>query len=133
MTYAALNNLDLFAADIKNAYLQAPITEKYYTLCGPEFGPELHGNVAYIVRALYGTKCAGRDFRNHLRECMDMLGYISCTADPDLWMRKATKDEKGNLRPHYKVLCPRGVSHVNGSQDVRYNYRYNLAIKGMVN
>ncbi len=25
---------------------------------------------------------------------MDMLGYISCTADPDLWIRKATKDEE---------------------------------------
>ena len=50
--YAALHGLDLFAADIKNAYLQAPITEKYWTRCGPEFGPELEGNVTYIVRAL---------------------------------------------------------------------------------
>ena len=61
-TYAALNDLDIFAAGIKNAYLQAPITEKYWTRCGPEFGPELEGSVAYIVRALYGTKCGGRDF-----------------------------------------------------------------------
>ena len=28
-TYAALNNLNLFAADIKNAYLRALITEEY--------------------------------------------------------------------------------------------------------
>ena len=84
LTYAALNDLELFVTDIKNAYLQAPITEKYWTRCGPEFGPELEGSVAYIVRALYGTKCGGRDFRNHLRECMDMLGYESCLADPDL-------------------------------------------------
>ena len=93
LTYAALNDLELFAADIKNAYLQAPITEKYWTRCGPEFGPELEGSVAYIVRALYGTKCGGRDFRNHLRECMDMLGYESCLADPDLWMREAVTDD----------------------------------------
>ena len=92
-TYAALNDLDIFAADIKNAYLQAPITEKYWTRCGPEFGPELEGSVAYIVRALYGTKCGGRDFRNHLRECMEMLGYESCLADPDLWIRKSSTDE----------------------------------------
>ena len=92
MTYAALNGLELMAADIKNAYLQAPITVKYWTTCGPEFGPELEGSVAYIVRALYGTKCGGRDFRNHLRECMEMLGYESCLADPDLWIRKAVMD-----------------------------------------
>ena len=48
--------------------------------------------MAYIVRALYGTKCGGRDFRNHLRECMEMLRYESCLADPDLWIRKSTTD-----------------------------------------
>ena len=58
LTYVALNDLELFATDIKNAYLQAPITEKYWTRYGPEFGPELEGSVTYIVRALYGTKCS---------------------------------------------------------------------------
>jgi hypothetical protein len=37
-TYAALNGLKVMAADIQNAYLQAPISEKYWTTCGPEFG-----------------------------------------------------------------------------------------------
>ena len=41
-----------------------------------------------IKRALYGGKTAGRDFRNHLRECMKHLGFTSCLADPDVWMRK---------------------------------------------
>ena len=31
-TYTVLNNLDICAADIKSAYLQAPTSEKY-TLC----------------------------------------------------------------------------------------------------
>jgi hypothetical protein len=39
-TYAALNGLDVFAADIRNAYLQAPSSQKDYILCGPEFGIE---------------------------------------------------------------------------------------------
>ena len=63
-TYAALHGFDIMAADILNAYLQAPISEKYWTICGPEFGPELKGCKARIVRALYGTKSAGKDFRN---------------------------------------------------------------------
>eukprot|EP00957_Ditylum_brightwellii_P118675 9052095-Ditylum_brightwellii.AAC.1 len=29
-TYAALNNLDFWAADIQNAYLQAPSSQRHY-------------------------------------------------------------------------------------------------------
>ena len=42
-TYAALHDLDVMAGDIQNAYLTAPISEKYWTICGPEFGPEIEG------------------------------------------------------------------------------------------
>lgn len=55
-TYAALNNLDVVAADIQNAYLTAPSSEKHYIICGTEFGEEHEGKVALIRRALYGGK-----------------------------------------------------------------------------
>ena len=93
LVYATLNNLKVMTGDIQNAYLQAPISERYYTTCGPEFGPDLVGCKAHIVRALYGCKSSGRDFRNHLRSCMDLLGYKSCLADPDLWMRNAIRSD----------------------------------------
>ena len=70
LTYAALNELDVTAADIRNAYLQAPSSQKHYIVCGPEFGLENQGKTALITRALYGGKSAGKDFRNHLRACM---------------------------------------------------------------
>jgi hypothetical protein len=35
LTYAALNELDVMAADIRNAYLQAPSSQKDYVICGP--------------------------------------------------------------------------------------------------
>ena len=63
-TYAALNGVDVQAADIQNAYIQAPSSRKDYIICGPEFGLENVGKVALIQRALYGGKTAGRDFRN---------------------------------------------------------------------
>jgi hypothetical protein len=63
---AALNGVDVFAADIRNAYLQAPSSQKDYIHCGPEFGIDNVGKVALIHRALYGGKSAGKDFRNHL-------------------------------------------------------------------
>ena len=88
-TYAALDGVDVFAADIRNAYLQAPSSQKDYIICGPEFGLENIGKVALIHRALYGGKSAGRDFRNHLRSCMRYLNFVSCPADPDVWMRLA--------------------------------------------
>jgi len=33
LTYTALNGIDVMAADIQNAYLQAPLTEKHYVVC----------------------------------------------------------------------------------------------------
>jgi hypothetical protein len=51
-TYAALNGVDVCAADIKNAYLQAPSSCKNYIICGPEFGLENVGKVALIHCAL---------------------------------------------------------------------------------
>jgi hypothetical protein len=92
-TYAALNGVDVFAADIRNAYLQAPSSQKDYIFCGSEFGIENVGKVALIRRALYGGKSAGKDFRNHLRSCMRHLDFTSCLADPDVWMRPAKRSD----------------------------------------
>ena len=89
LTYAALNHLDVKAADIRNAYIQAPSSRKDFIVCGPEFGLENVGKHALIHRAVYGGKTAGRDFRNHLRACMTHLGFSSCPADPDVWLRPA--------------------------------------------
>ena len=103
LTSAALNELDVFAADIWNAYLQAPSSQKDYIICGPEFGVENIGRTALIHRALYGGKAAGRDFRNHLRSCMEFLNFKSCLADPDVWMRPAIKSD-GNTYYEYILL-----------------------------
>jgi hypothetical protein len=72
LTLAALNDVNVKMADIENAYLTAPITEKIWTVLGPDFGDD-YGKRALIVRALYGLKSDGADFRNHLVECMKHL------------------------------------------------------------
>ena len=38
LTYAALNDLDVWGADIRNAYIQAPSSRKDFIICGAEFG-----------------------------------------------------------------------------------------------
>ena len=91
LTYAALNGIDVMTADIKNAYLQAPSSEKHYIICGAEFGLENVGRIGLIRRALYGGKSSGADFWRHLRTCMEHLGFKPCRADGEIWMRPATK------------------------------------------
>jgi hypothetical protein len=61
---AALNSLEVMGADIGNAYLTAPTTEKVWTVLGAEWGADA-GRRAIIVRALYGLKSSGAAYRNH--------------------------------------------------------------------
>ncbi len=58
---AALNDFQVKAGDVLNAYITAPCKEKVWTILGPEFGSEA-GQSAIIVRALYGLKSAGAAF-----------------------------------------------------------------------
>ena len=55
---AALNDLDVCACDVTNAYLNADCAEKIWTVAGPEFGPEIQGKVLIIRKALYGLRSA---------------------------------------------------------------------------
>ena len=97
LTYAVLNDIDVTCADIQDSYLQAPLSHKHYIICEPEFGLDNLGKRAIIWRALYGGKSAGRDFRNHLRACMNHLGFKSCPSDPDVLMRPAIKAGGTNI------------------------------------
>jgi hypothetical protein len=99
---AALNELDILACDIQNAYLTAPCREKYYVIAGPEFGPD-QGKKMLVKRALYGLKSAGATFRAFLGEHLHDLGYRPSLADPDVWMRKAVKPN--GFKYYEYVLC----------------------------
>ena len=88
---AALNGLDVQAADIGNAYLHAPVREKILIRCGPEFGP-MEGRIAKVVRALYGLKSSGAAWRSHLADVIrDSMGFTMCKADNDVWLRAAQR------------------------------------------
>ena len=89
---AALNDVEVKTADIENAYITAPCSEKIYVVLGSEFGSDA-GKKAFVVRALYGLKSAGASFRNHLADCMRHMGFVPCLADPDLWMLATEKTD----------------------------------------
>lgn len=87
---AALNDLGVLAADVQSAYINAPTEENVYTTAGPEFGKNA-GRPVLIVRALYGLKSSGARWRDHISATLREGGFTSCKADPDVWMRAATK------------------------------------------
>ena len=97
LTSAGLNSIEVMDTDIKNAYLQAPSSEKHYIICGAELGLENIGKVGLTRRALYGGKSSRVDFWKHLCSCMKYLKFNSCKADPDIWMREA----QSNYRSTY--------------------------------
>ena len=89
---AALNGLDVCAADIGNAYLNAPCKERIWIIAGPEFGEDA-GKPMIIERALYGLKSSGAAWRQMLSASIKKMNFISSKGDPDLYYKPATKPD----------------------------------------
>ena len=85
---AQLNNLEVWGADIGNAYLEAKTKEKLYIVAGPEF-EELKGLILFIYKALYGLKSSGRRWSQKIHDIMLDMGISPCKAYPCVWLRKA--------------------------------------------
>ena len=85
---AKLNNLEVWGADIGNAYLEAKIKEKLYIVAGPEF-EELEGHILVIYKALYGLKSSGLRWSQKIHDIMLDMGFSPSKADPCVWLRKA--------------------------------------------
>ena len=100
---AALNDLNILSADIQNAYLSAPVKEKLYTIAGKEFGPMMAGRPVLIVRALYGLRSSGKSFRDHLAMHLREMGFVGSRADPDFWMKPASKPD--GTEYYQYVIC----------------------------
>jgi len=73
--------------------------EKLWTVAGPEFGSE--GSVMIIMRALYGLKSSGAAWRSTLAVTKGTLGYRPTQADPDVWIKQATKQDG---EPYCKLM-----------------------------
>ena len=89
---AELNDLQLWGADIGNAYLEAVTDEKVYVVAGPEFG-DREGSILVIHKALYGLKSSGKRFWEKLHDELTDLGFHPSKADPQIWMRPTSKGD----------------------------------------
>ena len=101
-TAAALNDMDIYACDVNNAYLNAPCREKIWFEGGSECGED-RGRVLVVVRALYGLKSSGHSWGQMMRENLLEMGFTKSRADQNAWMRK-TVGPHGEQMWEY-VLC----------------------------
>jgi hypothetical protein len=84
---AELNQLELWGADIGNAYLEAETREKVYIIGGTGFG-ELEGSTLLIFKALYGLKSSGARWHERLVDSLRKMNFFQSKADSDVWMRR---------------------------------------------
>ena len=80
------------ACDIEKAYLNATCCEKIWFEACLECGED-KGKVMVLVRALYGLKGSGSSWRATLAKALEDCGFVPMKADPDVWIRPATRDD----------------------------------------
>ncbi len=85
---AKINDLQVCAGDIVNAYLNAYTNEKLYIIAGPEFGPELAGKRLIIDKSLHGLQSSGARFHELTTTYFVKLDFVPSEADPDLLIRQ---------------------------------------------
>ena len=83
-----LKNIDLWGADIGNAYLEAFTDEKIYIVARPEF-QELEGYILIFLKALYGLKSSGKRWAEVIHGILRDMKFLPSKADPCIWLRKA--------------------------------------------
>jgi len=86
---AELNDLEVWATDIGNAYLESYTQEKVYIVAGPEFGDQ-QGHTLVIHKALHGLKSSSLRWHERLSDVLCDMGFIPSKAERDIWMLSPT-------------------------------------------
>ena len=122
-----LNNLEIWGADVGNAYLEAYTDEKLCIMAGPEF-KELQGHLLIMVKALYGTRSGGA--RWHDRLFLQEMKFKPSKADPDVWMRP---EPGGTCYEYIAVYVDDLAIAAKDSQAFcnELKKKYNLKLKGV--
>ena len=124
-----LNNLEIWGADVGNAYLEAYTDEKLCIIAGPEF-KELQGHLLIMIKALYGTRSGGARWHDRLFDILQELKFKPSKADPDVWMRP----EPGGTCYEYIAVYVDDLAIAAKDPQAFCNElkkRYNLKLKGV--
>ena len=85
---AELNDMEAYATDIENAYLEAYTSEKLVIRAGKAFGDQ-EGHLLIISKALYGLCSSGLRFNELLGKCLTKLGFKRSMCEADIWYQDA--------------------------------------------
>src|SRR5210317_1421108 len=83
---AAINNLQVYAADVSTAFLYGKTREKVYIIAGEEFGEDA-GKRMIVEGGCYGLKTSAARFHERQAEELRAMGFRPSKADFDLWMK----------------------------------------------
>ena len=124
-----LNNLEIWGADVGNAYLEAYTDEKLCIMAGPEF-KELQGHLLIMVKALYGTHSGGARWHDRLFDILQEMKFKPSKADPDVWMRP---EPGGTCYEYIAVYVDDLAIAAKDSQAFcnELKKKYNLKLKGV--
>ena len=122
-----LNDLELFGADIGNAYLEAKTKEKVYFIANKGFG-ELEGHTMGIYKALYGLKTSGKRWYERMADVLKDMGFKMSKIGRGIWMQDCSN--------HYKYIAVYVDDLAIASQDPQglidtLRNNYNFKIKGV--
>ena len=81
-----LNDLEIWGADVGNAYLEAYTDPNLCIIVGPEF-KELQVHLLIMIKTLHGTRSGGARWHDRLSDILQELRFKPSKADPDVWMR----------------------------------------------
>jgi hypothetical protein len=89
---------------VQNAFINAATKEKIWFCGGDKMGSNKGKVIVIAVHdALYGLKSSGARWKEHLTQTLQNGGFISCLADPNFWLRVATKPDGSKIYEY--VLC----------------------------
>ena len=123
-----LNNLEIWGADVNNAYPEAYTDEKLCIIAGPEL-KELQGHFLTMVKALYGTHSGGARWHDRLFDILQELSFKPSQVDHDVW----TRPEPGGTCYEYLAVYVDDLAIAAKDPQAFYNElkkRYNLKLKG---
>ena len=124
-----LNDLEIWGADVGNAYLEAYTNEKLCIIAGPEF-KELQGHLLIMIKALYGTRSGGARWHDRLFDILQELKFKPSKADPDAGMRP----EPGGTCYEYIAVYVDDLAFAAKDPQAFCNElkkKYNLKLKGV--
>ena len=124
-----LNDLEIWGADVGNAYLEAYTDQNLCIIVGPEF-KELQVHLLIMIKTLHGTCSGGARWHDRLSDILQELKFKPSKADPDVWMRP---EPGGTCYEYIAVYVDDLAIAANDPQTFcnELKKRYNLKLKGV--